>query len=308
MKVERGGGGLRRVIVGIGELLWDLLPSGPRLGGAPANFAYIASVLGASSAVVSCVGNDDLGREARRMLNEHGLDIRHIQVDAEHPTGSVEVTLSGDGTPRYSILENVAWDHVQWTSDLAQLAAVTDAVCFGTLAQRSALTRKTIHEFLDHTPSPCLRILDVNCRPPFCTPEILQNSLAKANVLKLSSEELAMVLEAASMHAMHEVDAAVALQRKYKFKSVCITLGPQGSVIVADGSAEICPGFKVEVADTVGAGDAFGAAMALGLLNGLKLKTVSDAANSVAAWVASQHGAMPAPDHSERVRLRQLVS
>jgi fructokinase len=299
---------LRKVIIGIGELLWDLLPSGPRLGGAPANFAYIASVLGASSVVVSCVGNDELGHEARRTLNEHGLDIRHIQVDNEHPTGSVEVRLSGDGTPGYSILENVAWDHLGWTSDLAQLAAVTDAVCFGTLAQRSSMTRKTIQEFLDHTPSHCLRILDVNCRPPFCIIETLRDSLAKTNILKFSSEELAVVLEAASMPAMREVDAAVALQREYKFKSVCITRGAEGSVIVTDDGTAICPGLKVEVADTVGAGDAFGAAMALGLLNGLPLKAVSDAANTVAAWVASQHGAMPVPKPSEHVRLRQLVS
>lgn len=298
---------LRRVVVGIGELLWDLLPSGARLGGAPANFAYIASLLGASSAIASRVGGDDLGKEALRILQTQGLDVRNIQIDPQYPTGSVKVSLSPSGTPTYSIVENVAWDHLRWSTDLAQLAATTNAVCFGTLAQRCAVTRNTIHKFLDLTPADCLRILDVNCRSPFCSREVLAVSLPIANVLKLSSEELPLVLEAASMSAMPETDAAVALQQKFGFRAVCITRGAQGSVVAVDGVTGVHPGIKVDVADTVGAGDAFVAAIALSLLNGLTPGATSEAANRIAAWVSSRHGAMPVAGKEERAQLIALL-
>lgn len=295
-------------LIGLGELLWDLFPSGARLGGAPANFAFIALLLGAESHVVSCLGNDDLGREARRQLESHGLDTTHIQTDSDHPTGTVQVTVSANGTPAYSIVENVAWDHVRWTPDLANLARTADSVCFGTLAQRSAVTRETIRRFLDYTRPDCLRILDANCRKPFCDPAILTASLAKANVLKCSAEELHIVLAASSITASDEVTAAAALQQKYGFKLVCITRGDRGSVVVTSDATELHPGVTVEVADTVGAGDAFLAAMTVAMLNGLSLQQTSEAANHIAAWVASKPGAMPRASESAKVRLKNFVA
>jgi fructokinase len=293
------------LLVGIGEVLWDLLPAGALLGGAPANFAYMATLLGATGALVSRVGGDELGRAAQRQMADHGVEVSHLQMDSEHPTGSTTVSLACDGSATYAITENVAWDHLQWTPDLPELADRADAVCFGTLAQRSAATRNTIFRFLEHTRSSCLKVLDVNLRPPFFTPALLRESLEHADVLKLNQEELPEVLRANSLPSQSDEEAAAQTLRQHlDLRVVCITRGKQGSILADAHQTIVHAGTPVEVVDTIGAGDAFTAALTMQLLAGHPLEQVSQAANAVGAWLVSQSGAMPVPRAAERRRLR----
>jgi fructokinase len=292
------------LLIGIGEVLWDLLPGGSHLGGAPANFAYMANLLGASGVLVSRVGTDELGHTAQRQLADHGVDISCLQVDPDHPTGSTTVSLSNEGVAKYSITENVAWDHLQWTPELPELAAQAEAVCFGTLAQRSLATRDTVTRFLEHTTSTCLKVLDVNLRPPFFDSVLLRKSLQQANVLKLSQEELAEVLRACSLPPQADEQAAQALRQHLDLQLVCITRGRGGSVMDSANQTVTHPGLNATVVDTIGAGDAFTATLAIQLVAGHPLEQVSQAANAVSAWIVSQAGAMPVPSAAERQRLR----
>ncbi len=294
------------VLVGIGEILWDLLPAGSHLGGAPANFACIAALLGATGVVVSRVGDDQLGREALAGLQRHSLDGSFVQIDAGHPTGSARATLASDGSAGFEIAQDVAWDYLRWTPELAKLAGQADAICFGTLAQRAPASRETIRRALACSRPECLRILDVNLRPPFDSLEILEDSLRRANVLKLNREELPAVLRACKLPAALETDAVKMLRRQYGFQMVCITRGARGSVIAFGDKTVIHPGVVVEVVDTVGAGDAFTAALAVQLLAGSEPERVSEAANQVGAWVASQAGAMPIANGPGWERMRVL--
>lgn len=291
------------VVVGLGEVLWDLLPTGAHVGGAPANFAYIAGVLGARSMLVSRVGDDDLGTSATALLETAGIDVRTVQVDATYPTGTTVVEVATDGTARYRIVENVAWDHLTWTPELAQVAAEADAVCFGTLAQRTAESRRTVHSLLEHTGPDCLRVLDVNLRPPFFDRDVLIESLQRASVVKLNEEEVPFALESSGACAQTDIEAAKVLRERWRLKAVCITRGPNGSVIATEEEVAVHPGQAVDVVDTVGAGDAFTAAMTLGLLKQAPLSRVIEAANTVACWVVSKSGAMPAMIPEERARL-----
>jgi fructokinase len=294
------------ILVGIGELLWDLLPAGSHLGGAPANFACIAASLGATGAVASRVGDDQLGREALAGLSRHGVDCSLVQIDAGHPTGSARATLASDGSAEYGIAEDVAWDYLQWTPELRKLAGQADAICFGTLGQRSPASRETIRRALACSRPECLRVLDVNLRAPFDSLEILEDSLRRADVLKMNSEELPLVLRAGKLPAALETDAARTLQRHYGLQAVCITRGARGSVIAFEDKTVVHPGVAVEVVDTVGAGDAFTAALAVQLIAGSAPERASEAANQVGAWVASQAGAMPVPNGSDWERVRVL--
>ena len=294
------------LVVGIGELLWDMLPTGSHLGGAPANFACIAELLGATGIVVSRVGDDELGREARAELNRHGVDSSFVQPDSEHPTGTATVSLARDGSAVFEIATDVAWDYLEWTPKLAKLAAQADAICFGTLAQRSPVSRETIRRALACSRPECLRILDVNLRAPFDSPEILADSLRRASVLKLNSEELPYVLRASDLPPVPESDAARSLQRQYGLRAVCITRGARGSIIGFAQETITHPGVAVEVVDTVGAGDAFTAAMAVQMIAGSPTERISEAANQVGAWVASQAGAVPAASDSGWKHLRAL--
>ena len=294
------------ILVGIGEVLWDLLPAGAHMGGAPANFACIAAALGATGVVVSRVGDDQLGREALAGLQRHGVDSSFVQTDAGHPTGSARAMPACDGSVEYEIAQDVAWDYLQWTPELAKLAGQADAICFGTLAQRSPASRETIRRALACSRPECLRILDVNLRAPFDSFDILEDSLRRANVLKLNSEELPAVLRACKLPSALETDAAKMLQRQYGFQVVCITRGARGSVIVFGDKTVVHPGVVVKVIDTVGAGDAFSAALAVQLIAGSEPERVSEAANQVGAWVASQAGAMPVPNGSGWERMRAL--
>lgn len=295
---------MRPVAVGLGELLWDILPAGAHLGGAPANFAYICSLLGAESIVVSRVGTDDLGERARCTLQEHGLDVSFIQIDPQRPTGTVNVELAVDGTATYNIVNNVAWDYLRWCSELQHVAQMADVVCFGTLVQRSSESRETVQRFLDHTRPDCLKIFDVNLRPPCCNPSIVGQSLRRADVLKLNHEEVPQVLDFCSLPPARDEEAARSLQRQFGFKAVCITRGPNGSVIATGTETHAHPGIAIDVADTIGSGDAFTAGLAIQMLLASPLHAVSVAANGLGAWVASQKGAMPVPTVAEGKRLR----
>jgi fructokinase len=288
------------IVVGLGELLWDLFPSGKQLGGAPANFAYITALLGDSGIVASRVGDDRLGQEALWHLKSCGLDVNRVQRDLAHPTGTVKVAVDSRGQPEYQITENVAWDFLEFSEDWISLARSAHAVCFGSLAQRNSVSRSTIRAFLSALPSFAIGIFDVNLRQSFFSPEVLRDSLRHAKVLKLNHHEFPRFLDLLqcplrdSQHS--DVSAARWLCREFSLRLVCITRGPDGSALVTADSHHEHPGFSVKVADTVGAGDAFTAALVHHALRGSSLAMINTAANRMGAWVASQEGATPAAD------------
>jgi fructokinase len=288
----------RHVVVGLGELLWDLLPSGKQLGGAPTNFAYITSLLGDDGIPASSLGNDALGAEALRRLGELALSIAFIQKDPDHPTGTVKVQVDSAGQPGFDISENVAWDFLDWTPQWQRLAQQADAVCFGSLAQRSKQSRATIHKFLLALRGNAVKVFDVNLRQNFYTVEVLAQSVKLANIIKLNHEELPRILSLFELQGHSEEDAARRLLSSHNLKLVCITRGNGGSLLVSSDECNEHPGFKVKVADTVGAGDAFTAALVHGYLRGAALAQINETANRVGAWVASQSGATPAPKTS----------
>ena len=290
----------RPIVVGLGELLWDLFPSGKQLGGAPANFAYITALLGDSGIVASRVGDDRLGQEALWHLKSCGLDVNRVQRDLSHPTGTVRVELDSKGQPEYQITENVAWDFLEFSEDWISLARSAHAVCFGSLAQRNAVSRATIRAFLSALPSFAIGIFDANLRQSFFSPEVLRDSLRHAKVLKLNHQEFPRFLDLLQCplrdSERSDVSAARWLCREFSLRLVCITRGASGSALVTADSHHEHPGFTVKVADTVGAGDAFTAALVHHALRGSSLAMINTAANRMGAWVASQEGATPAAD------------
>jgi fructokinase len=290
----------RPIVVGLGELLWDLFPSGKQLGGAPANFAYITALLGDSGIVASRVGDDRLGQEALWHLKSCGLDVNRVQRDLSHPTGTVKVQVDSKGQPEYQITENVAWDFLEFSEDWISLARSAHAVCFGSLAQRNSVSRATIRAFLSALPSFAIGIFDVNLRQAFFSPEVLRDSLRHAKVLKLNHQEFPRFLDLLQCPLRDserlDVSAARWLCREFSLRLVCITRGASGSALVTADSHHEHPGFSVKVADTVGAGDAFTAALVHHALRGSSLAMMNTAANRMGAWVASQEGATPAGD------------
>jgi len=282
----------RPVVVGIGEILWDLLPSGKQMGGAPANFAYQARALGAESVIVSAVGDDEPGREILRALDGQSLDRRHVSVLVSVPTGSVTVRLDAQGIPEYDIHNNVAWDFLPWTSGTPELAARADAVCFGTLAQRSEVTRTTIRAFLDGTRPDGLRVFDLNLRQSYYSREIIRGLLQRSNVLKLNDEELRSMARIFSMPGS-ETEVLKRLLREYSLELIALTKGKSGSRLFGRNRESEHPGYPVEMADSVGAGDAFTAALIVGLLKKKDWDDISERANRIAAFVCSQRGAWP---------------
>jgi fructokinase len=296
-KVRPGGPFL---IVGLGELLWDLLPGGKKPGGAPANFAYHARVLGEEGLPVTRVGADPLGRELLERLAGLGLPARYVQVDPQAPTGTVQVALDASGVPTFTITPDVAWDRLAWDPELAALAARTDAVCFGSLAQRSPASRDAIRAFLAHTRPEALRLFDVNLRQAWWSPEVLRDSLQRCSLAKLNETELPVVLEALDLPvpglpgAGGQEEGCRALREAFGLALVCLTLGPAGSLLCTAAQTLRSPGMRVEVADTVGAGDAFTAVLCHHWLRGSPLERTAAAANRYGAWVASQDGPTPA--------------
>jgi len=283
----------RPVIVGIGEILWDLLPAGKQLGGAPANFAYHATALGAAGTVVSRVGNGDSGQQILARLDSLGLDRRYVSVDPVHPTSTVEVRLAAGGVPDYVIHENVAWDFLSFTPELAELASHADAVCFGTLGQRGAASRRAIGKFLAALRPQCLRVFDINLRQNYYDRALVHEMLMRSDVLKLNDAELPVVTGMFGILGQGS-EAVRNLMSRYPLKLVALTRGPGGARLQGIGESASHPGFPIpETADTVGAGDAFTAALALGLLRGMPLQQINAIANRLASYVCSQHGATP---------------
>jgi len=292
---------MQKVIVGLGELLWDLLPSGKRLGGAPANFTVMSSRLGNRGVIASRLGTDPLAIEASQVLKAFTSDISLLQTDTEHPTGTVGVELRGN-EPHYIIHEPAAWDFMEWTPEWRSLAQSADAVCFGSLAQRHPVSRATIRDFLSTTRRDCVRVFDVNLRPPFFSVDVIDSSLASATIFKLNEVEVPEVLAMLGMARPKDRDeagllaAAHSLLRKYPIQLVAITMGGEGSLLATRESSHRHRGVPTTVADTVGAGDAFTAALVQAYLAGASLAQMNEAGNRWGGWVASQRGAMPPLD------------
>jgi fructokinase len=294
------------LVVGLGELIWDMFPEGRRLGGAPSNFAYISRLLGNDAAVASRVGRDALGAEAVERLERAGLSTLYLQTDEEHPTGTVGVRIGANGEPQFNVNENSAWDYLAWTPAWAELAARAVVVCFGTLGQRRPEARETIERFLAATRTGALRLFDVNLRHSFFTPDMLARSLRLSNVVKLNAEELSSAASMLSLRASGELETARELLELFDLELVVVTRGASGSLLVARDEANEHPGHQVgRVADTIGCGDAFAAALTHCLRRGAPLALANEIANRVGAWLATQQGATPEADPETIARLLQ---
>jgi fructokinase len=280
-------------LVGIGEVLWDVYPDAAHFGGAPANFACHASSLGAESWMVSAVGADDLGERAVEKLRERGVQCDHLSRDERHATGRVLVALNGTGQPSYEFAADTAWDHLAWSDKLTALAACCDAVCFGTLGQRSPESRETIRRFVEATPVTALRVFDVNLRQRFYDAGTICASLHLASAVKLNDEELPIVGKLCGLRSVTPREMLIELATRFDLRLAALTRGPRGSLLIAGGAEDDCPAPFTNVVDTVGAGDAFTAALVMGFLRRLPLDTINRHANAVASFVCSQKGATP---------------
>lgn len=279
-------------IVGIGELLWDCFGDSRRPGGAPANFAYHAQQLGANGVVCSRVGTDDAGDELLAHLREHGCDTRFVQRDSHQPTGLVTVDASRPDHPIYTIHENVAWDALALSDEMAKLFTSAEAVCFGTLAQRSITSRNTIEKAIALCNN-ALIVYDVNLRPPWYSADVIRNSLQRANVVKLNAEEAAKLAELLSLEGKNAEPIGYELVKSYHLDLVCITRGADGCLLITPDEIVDQPGKSITVVDAVGAGDAFTAALVYGLLKKAPLRAIASFANQVGAMIATRAGAMP---------------
>lgn len=294
----------RFTTVGLGELLWDILPDSRQLGGAPANFAYMTNLLGDEGIVASRVGEDALGRETLERLETLRLNSSYIQLDPANETGVAKVKLDAQGLPTFAFEDPSAWDGFEWTPNWESLAKRADAVCFGSLAQRSAQSRRVIQSFLNNLSAGATRVFDVNLRKPFYSAEILTETAEKADIIKLSHDELPAFLQVLGIPSREEHFAAKSLLRRFSAKLVCVTRGPNGSLLVTPSDQHTHPGITTQVADTVGAGDAFTAALVFHYLRHAPLAAMNEAANRMGAWVASQIGATPPPDAAQLEAIR----
>ena len=278
-------------IVGIGEVLWDVFPTGKKLGGAPANFAYHVSQFGLEGLAVSAVGRDPLGEETVSALDEHGL---HYHIDrVEEPTGTVQVTLDENGVPQYEIKTGVAWDNIPFTEELSRIAASTKAVCFGSLAQRGEVSRQTIGWFLDAVPADCMKVFDINLRQSFYSKEIIEDSLRRADILKINEEEIVTVSRMFGISETEYAPVCRKLMEDYSLKMLILTCGAVGSYVFYDGGMSYIDTPKVKVADTVGAGDSFTGAFVASILQGKGVEQAHRIAVGVSAYVCTMSGAMP---------------
>ena len=288
-------------------MLWDLLPSGSQLGGATANFAYFASLLGEEGIVASRVGQDELGDEAVDRIAGKGLPTDAIQRDDEYPTGTVDVAIGPGGQPDFTINGGVAWEHMAWTPEWAALAARADAVCFGTVSRHEAGSSAAVTAFLDALRPSALRFFDVNLRQDRYSPALLHDSFQRAHAVKLNDEELHTVCPLLDLGDVGLESMARRLLKAYELELVCVTRGSEGSLLVTSSETVGYPGVPVDVVDTIGAGDAFTAALAIGLLRGVPLDRVSEAANRLGSWVASRTGAMPEADDAVCYAVRDIL-
>lgn len=283
----------RNLVVGIGEALWDILPEGKKLGGAPANFAYHVSQFGLESMVVSAIGKDKLGNEILENLSEKKLNM--LIEEVQYPTGTVQVELDNEGIPCYDIKENVAWDNIPFTDKLKSIVEKTTAVCFGSLAQRNIVSRETINTFLSLIPNKkgIYKIFDINLRQGFYTKEILCRSMEQCNILKINDEELVTVSRLFGYPGIDLQDKCWILLAKYNLEMLILTCGVNGSYVFTPGNVSFVETPKVEVADTVGAGDSFTAAFISALLMKKSVREAHQLAVNVSAYVCTQNGAMP---------------
>ena len=281
----------KRYVVGLGEVLWDVLPDGKKLGGAPANFAYHAGQFGLDTLAVSALGKDALAEETIAALDDRSL--KYLLPRVDYPTGTVQVTLTVDGIPTYEIKENVAWDNIPYTPELAEIASNCRAVCFGSLAQRNVTSWATIRQFLDNTPTDCLKVFDINLRQQFYTKDVIEESLKRCNILKINDEELVIIKR---MYGYDDLDMRGICEKilaDYQLKMLVLTCGTNGSYVFAPGLTSFQETPKVKVADTVGAGDSFTGSFCASILNGKSLEDAHRKAVAVSAFVCTQNGAMP---------------
>jgi len=279
------------IVGGIGEVLWDVIGDTEKLGGAPVNFAFHAAQLGAEAYPISSVGNDARGAAAIAELQRNGVNTDHISVCADAVTGYVNAHVDDDGVASYVFPDDVAWDRISLSEDTLVLAGRLDAVCFGSLAQRSERSRRAIGEFLDHLKPGALKIFDLNIRQEFYTSALIRESLARADVLKLNDDEMALLA------GFEQLAGTVARQvrqlvERYDLKLAALTRGESGSLLVGPDEISDHPGYPGTVVDTIGAGDSFTAATAIGLLSGRSLEAINDHANRVASYVCGVKGAM----------------
>lgn len=280
-------------VVGIGEVLWDVLPEGKKLGGAPANFACHVSRFGLNGLVISAVGKDKLGDEIIDVFNQKRLEYQLEKTD--FPTGTVEVTLDNAGIPQYDIKENVAWDNIPFTEGIRQIASRTQAVCFGSLAQRSQNSRRSINAFLDSMPDSedSLKVFDINLRQNFYSEEIVRESLSKCNILKINDEELLIVKDLLSLRGRSQDELCNELMALGNLRMLILTCGTKGSMVFSQEGISVLGTPTVQVADTVGAGDSFTAAFISSLIKGKTVREAHQTAVNVSAYVCTQQGAMP---------------
>jgi len=315
------------LILGIGELLWDVLPEGPRLGGAPANFAVMAGRLGDHAAILSRIGRDEFGRNAIDRLNPIPIDTSFLQVDPAHETGRVTVSFSA-GEPHYTIHEPAAWDFLELSDEWVQLAERADAICFGSLAQRNQDSRQTIQTLAAECSAACIRVFDINLRAPYYSSEVIEESLELATVVKMNDAEASLVLDLLDLagDTIPEASTPIPINPEPRptanlsrstaqrlltefpaLQLVAITKGSNGSLLVTRDEWNEHPGFPVKLADGIGAGDAFTAAMTHYLLRGADLATLNEAGNRWGGWMASQSGAMPALPDAVRDAITQVI-
>lgn len=277
-------------IIGLGEILWDMLPTGKQLGGAPANFAYHVCRLGGNGWAVSAISDDELGREIKNTLSTKKLNT--ILEEVNEPTGTVQVTLNAAGVPTYDITEGVAWDHIPFTESIGNLAKETSAVCFGTLAQRSPESRATIHKFIESMPAGSLKVFDINLRQKYYDEKIISDSLRLADILKINDEELEIVSRMLCLTGTSE-ERCRAISREFNLKFVILTMGGDGSKVILEDSVHLSTPGKINIVDTVGAGDSFTAAFMLAYLRGESIENAHTLATEVSSYVCTKAGAMP---------------
>lgn len=282
---------MSKYVIGIGEALWDVLPGGKKLGGAPANFAYHARQFGLEGMAVSAIGHDALGEEIVEALEDHALPYHLDRVD--YPTGTVQVTLDAQGVPQYEIKKDVAWDNIPYTKELAAIAADCKAVCFGSLAQRSTVSRETIGWFLDAVPADCLKVFDINLRQDFYNKEVLEESFRRCDILKINDEELVIISRLFEYPGLALEEKCRLIIKEYGLQMLILTCGTNGSYVFYDGGMSFLETPKVQVADTVGAGDSFTGSFIGSILTGKTIPEAHKTAVGVSAYVCTCEGAMP---------------
>jgi fructokinase len=281
------------VVVGIGELLWDVFPHGPQLGGAPGNFAMHVAKLGGEAHLISAVGKDELGQRAIQLLERRGVDCEGVAVQDDCPTGRVDITLDAEGQATFKFAKQIPWDHLVWTEVMGKLATQADAICFGTLGQRTAQSHETTMRFVDACRPGIRKIFDANLRPDSYSPEVIKTCLAASNAMKLNEEELPEIASMLNLPGGSEEELVRELADRYELNLIALTRGSRGSLLFHDDQVFEGSTKPVEVIDTVGAGDSFTATLLMGFFAGIEPAKLNQLANEVAAYVCSQPGATP---------------